>query len=86
MWHCRQSRLTLLTFSMCGLAPPWVIWQDEQPSIFTGACSKTNGPCLSAWHLKQTASCVAEVRTCLGPRFRAGLWQSLHWIRPSFTR
>ena len=36
VWHCRQSRLTLLTFSMWGLGPPWGTWQDWQPSILIG--------------------------------------------------
>ena len=67
VWHCRQSKLTLLSFNMWGFGPPCVKWQDWHPSVFTGWCSNTNGPCLSVWHLKQIASCVEEVRTCLGP-------------------
>ena len=56
VWHCKQSKLTLLTFSMCGFGPPWTLWHDWQPSTLTGACSYTKGPCLSLWHVKQTAS------------------------------
>ena len=50
VWHCRQSRLTLLSFNMWGFGPPWTMWQDWHPSTLTAACSYTNGPCLSVWH------------------------------------
>src|SRR5271154_4914694 len=39
VWHCRQSKLTLLSFSMCGLGPPCGRWHDWHPFTFTGECS-----------------------------------------------
>ena len=54
VWHDRHSRFTLLTFSRWALGEPCGVWQDSQPSTLTGSCSKTNGPRLSAWQVKQT--------------------------------
>ena len=45
-----------------------------------------HGEILFTVHLKQTSSCVAAIRTCLGPSVPCGLWQSVHWIKPSLTR
>src|SRR5690348_15156614 len=64
-WHCRQSRLTWFTLSNLAFAEPCGVWQAEQPSVFTGECSNTYGPFLSAWHLKQTASPAALSFSCL---------------------
>src|SRR5712692_2265647 len=65
VWHSRQSRFTWLRLSSRGLDEPWGRWQDTQPSDLTPWCSKTNGPALSTWHLKQSWSCVAVERSCL---------------------
>ena len=32
--------------------------------------------------LEADRSCVAAIRTCLGPSVPCGLWQSVHWIKP----
>ena len=62
------------------------MWHATQPSIFTASCSNTKGPALSAWHLKQTVSCVAVARNCRVRKPPCGLWQSVHSTSPSFTR
>src|SRR5712692_2726171 len=63
-WHSRQSRLTCARFSKRAFDEPCGVWQATQPSIFTALCSKTKGPALSEWHLKQTVSCEEVARTC----------------------
>ena len=63
-WHSRHIRFTWLRLSSRGFEEPCGVWQATQPSIFTASCSYTNGPALSAWHLKQTVSCAAVARNC----------------------
>ena len=55
----KHSKFTLLTLSRCILGEPCGVWQLTQPSTFTGSCSNTSGPRLSAWHVKHVASCAA---------------------------
>src|SRR6187399_1853963 len=85
-WHSRQSRYTWLRLSRRGFEEPCGVWQAEQPSIFTTGCSKTKGPALSVWHLKQTVSPVDVVRSWRASNPPCGLWQSTHFTRPSLTR
>ena len=63
---------------------PCGVWQIAQPSTFTAACSKRNGPCLSAWQVVQVshAGCDNDARFSLP----CTLWQSVHFIDPSGTR
>src|SRR5262245_46347915 len=86
VWHSRQSRLTLLRRSSRGLEDPCGAWQDTQPSVLTGGCSKENGPALSVWQLKQSWSCAAVARNWRVRKPPCWLWQLVQLIRPSFTR
>src|SRR5689334_3646625 len=86
LWHCRHSRFTWLTRSSRALVDPCGVWQLLQPSVLMGTCSYTYGPCLSAWHLKHTASPPATVLVWRSVVVPCTLWQSLHCTRPSFTR
>lgn len=76
----------LARLSSRGFDDPWMgLWHDPQPSVFNGACSNTNGPDFSAWHLKHTWSCAAVVRSSFDRKPPCELWQSLHCSIPSFT-
>ena len=75
-WHSRHCRRTSGRVSMRGLVEPCGSWQEEQPSVRMGACSKTNGPRLSEWHFRQPGSLAeANLRFALGAE-PCGLWQS----------
>src|SRR6516225_7293811 len=76
---------TLPRFSRRGFGPPCGKWQEVQPSVFTTACSYTNGPAVSVWHLVQTASCCTEALRAFRPKVPCGLWQSEHASNPSST-
>src|SRR5579862_8470638 len=56
VWHSRQSKFTWLLNNNRGFDDPCGVWQDMQPSVFTGPCSNAKGPALSVWQLKQTTS------------------------------
>src|SRR5215475_11890712 len=84
-WHSRQRNLTTLRVSNFGLVEPCGVWQAWQPSILTGACSYTKGPCLSAWHLTHAESPLAELRSDLLMNPPCWLWQSEHFMPPSGT-
>src|ERR1035437_8070748 len=94
LWHSRQSVNTTGRVSIRELAEPCGTWQDMQPSARSGACSKTNGPRLSAWQLMHGSSLALAVSTCRGRAPLAqvgwndpcGLWQSVQFMKPSFTR
>src|SRR5215210_3482562 len=85
LWQVRQSWATLDVLSSRGFEEPCGKWHVAQPSVLTGACSKANGPCLSAWHLKQTWSVPDVSRPCFCSKPPCGLWQSEHFIAPSRT-
>ena len=68
---------------MRGLAEPWGSWQMEQGSFLTGACSKTNGPRLSEWQVKQPGSLPLVRRMFLPRKLAWGLWQLVQDIAPS---
>src|SRR3974390_427992 len=81
-WHCRQIVFTLARFRRRGLGPPCGKWHAVQPSVLTTACSYTNGPAVSVWHLVQTASCWTDALSAFRPNVPCGLWQSEHVRRP----
>src|SRR5271166_4279693 len=84
-WHCRQMVFTLARLSRRGLGPPCGVWQATQPSVLTTACSYTNGPAVSVWHLTQTASCCAADLSPFFSNVPCGSWQSEHPTSPSST-
>ena len=55
LWHWLHSWLMFATFNSRGFCEPCGVWQPMQPSPFTAACSNTNGPRVSVWHLVQIA-------------------------------
>src|SRR3954471_16842130 len=84
-WHSRQIVFTLARFKSRAFGLPCGEWHDTQPSVFTTACSYTNGPAVSVWHLTQTASCCEADFKPLRPNVPWGSWQSEHFTRPSST-
>src|ERR1035438_6593170 len=84
-WHCRQIVFTLARFNSRGFGPPCGVWHAVHPSVLTTACSYTNGPAVSVWHLVQTASCCVEDRNPFSPNVPCGSWQSEHFTSPSST-
>jgi len=85
LWHWLHSWLMLATFSIRGFCDPCGVWQPVQPSPFTAACSNTQGPRVSAWHLVQIMFWSAVDLVLFALNVPCGSWQSLHFTRPSFT-
>ena len=61
LWHSRQTVKTTGRRSSFAFIEPCGLWQVSQPSTRTGGCSKTNGPRLSMWHLRQGCSLLTRL-------------------------
>src|SRR5665811_2369437 len=90
LWHSKQSVNTTGRRSSFAFIEPCGLWQVSHPSTRTGACSYTNGPRLSMWHLRHGDSVLSACSIMRGfcPIFQVasnepcGLWQSEHCMKP----
>jgi len=57
-WHSRQVNRSSRRVKRLRVTLPWGVWQIVQPSIFTAACSKTQGPRFSVWQATQASQLV----------------------------
>ena len=85
LWHWLHRVAIDGMFSSRGFCVPCGVWQVVQPSALTGACSNTNGPRTSVWHLVHTAFESSVDLTLLARKEPCTSWQSVHLTRPSLT-
>src|SRR5580704_13240321 len=86
LWHWLHSVATDGIFRSRGFCVPCGVWQVTQPSALTGACSNVNGPRTSVWHLVQIWFWSSVDFRLFARKVPCTSWQSVHLIKPSFTR
>src|SRR5689334_14355690 len=84
MWHRWQS-IGMRTASIRSFDEPCGSWHVVQLS-FTGACSQSIGPRISAWQLMHVSDTELPTRSALTLLMDpCGLWHEEHSILPSRT-
>src|SRR5665213_1183720 len=85
---------SMLCDAVCVNTPVFSLPKVPEPLWHSRHNVNTNGPRLSTWHLRHGCSLSSAVVTSAplvpvrqeGAKAPCGLWQSVHWITPSFTR